>query len=47
MEKVESVLGGMNDGLVEMEYILWKERDGSGYGRELERRNGGVEFGGK
>ncbi|WP_141500957.1 phage portal protein [Paenibacillus luteus] len=47
VEKVESVLAAINDGLVQIDYILWKHADPIAYGPDIDADDGGVRWGGK
>lgn len=45
VEKIESLLAAINDRLVQIDYILWKHSDPTGYGPDYEGMT--VRFGGK
>jgi len=46
LEKLESVFAAVNDRLVQIDYVLWKNSDPNSYGPELEGYDDSVRFGG-
>lgn len=46
LEKLESLLAAINDRLVQIDYVLWKNADPTAYGPELEGADGQVRLGG-
>ncbi|MCO0597383.1 phage portal protein [Peribacillus butanolivorans] len=47
LEKLDSILAAINDRLVQIDYILWKHSDPTGYGPDLDNGGNSVRFGGK
>jgi Phage portal protein, SPP1 Gp6-like len=48
IEKIEGLLGAINDRITQIDYILWKHADPTAYGPELESGgSGGARFGGR
>jgi hypothetical protein len=46
LEKLESLLAAINDRVVQIDYVLWKNADPTAYGPELEGADGQVRLGG-
>jgi hypothetical protein len=46
LEKLESLLAAINDRVVQIDYVLWKNSDPTAYGPELEGADGQVRLGG-